>query len=112
MSTRITTVADATIKEEVVSPGFIVSYDAQTQEGIISFALAVEKSINDVYVRTDPLQDRVAMSIDEMLEYVFEVPLPDGTTMHMPGALFFLGAKAVFDKIYEVRFGPTPPPEE
>lgn len=108
---RITVVDGVTIKNEAVAPGIGINWNPLTDTGTVVFKLATEHSIDGEFKQLLPHEPgEMSFSIDEILEYVFEVPLPDNTTMQLPGALLFLGIKSAVNTLYEARF--TQPPEE
>lgn len=96
---RITETTGVTIKEELVAPTTTIYWDPVTDTGVVQWNTAKERWVNGVYEGCKSTGDVLSLSIDECLEHVFEITLPDGSTMQLPGAVMFLGMKAAFDRL-------------
>lgn len=109
---RITEVANATLKEELVAPRTIIDWQPNTDAGTIQWLVTKEKWVNGEYLGYGPPDDLLTIDLDEALEYVFDVHLPDGSVVQMPAAMIFLGMKAAFDTLAPIIIAKrTAPPE-
>lgn len=96
---RITETTNVTIKEELVAPRIVIEWNPTDDTGTVHWHITKEVWVGGEYKGFGAPTDVLHISLDECLEYVFDVPLPDGTTTQMPAAMIFLGMKAAFDRL-------------
>jgi len=103
---RIHTQENIVRKTEAVSPRITITWDPGTTDGLVEYSVMDLVIENGVKVGLAPHTrlkavagaPMVRVTLDEVLNSMIEVELPDGTLYPLPGGLVVGAVKAVFDR--------------
>lgn len=94
---RTTTIENTTLTKELLAPRITIDWDYASNTGPINFHVEEVLFVDGVELQKRP-KFVLTSSIEELVGRMFDVTMPDGTQMEIPGVL----AMAVFKRAFEV----------
>lgn len=94
---RIINTENATVKRELVSPTTIIDWEPLSNTGTITYQVKELLYVNGEFVKDVPFGN-FTVSLDKMLEKVYNVEVEPGVFVEVPGGLMMLAFKKAFEE--------------
>lgn len=94
---RIINTENATVKRELVSPTTIIDWDPHSNTGTMTYQVKELLFVNNEFIKDVPFGN-FTVSLDKMLEKVYNVEVEPGVFIDVPGGLMMLAFKKAFEE--------------
>lgn len=94
---RIISTENATVKRELVAPTTIIDWEPLSNSGTITYQVKELLYVNGEFVKDVPFGN-FTVSLDKMIEKVYNVEVEPGVFVEVPGGLMMLAFKKAFEE--------------
>lgn len=94
---RIINTENASVMRELVSPTTIIDWDPISNSGTLTYKVEELLFVNNELIKSVPFGN-FTVSLQSMIEKVYEVEVEPGVMMQIPGGLIMLAFKKAFEE--------------